>query len=269
MEPFIAVLGVVLGLCVGSFLNVCIYRLPRRQSIVKPASHCPQCSTPIRFYDNIPVLSYVILLARCRHCKVRISPLYPVVELLTAFGFFLILYVNKFALDAIFARNIIFFCVGLVIFFIDWQHYIIPDVLSIPLLVVGIGFAFVVETPGWKSALLGAVTGFVLFYLIALIYYWRNKQIGLGGGDVKYIAAIGAFTGFTGVFFTLFISSVIALLYYIFISIIRWQPANISNLPEGIKHKAVPYAPFLTVTAIVYLLYGEELVNMYLGLFYS
>jgi len=267
MEPLIATIGVVLGLCVGSFLNVCIYRLPLRQSIVKPASHCRQCSTPIRFYDNIPVLSYVFLLARCRQCKARISPVYPIVELLTSFGFLLILYVNKFALDAMLVRNIIFFCVGLVIFFIDLQHYIIPDVLSIPLLVLGIGFSFITEEPGWQSALLGAATGFVLFYLIALTYYWRNKQMGLGGGDVKYIAAIGVFTGFTGVFFTLFFSSVIALLYYVFISVIKWRPANNSDLPEGLRHKAVPYAPFLTVTTMVYLLWGEELLRMYVGLF--
>jgi len=268
MEPIIAIFGVILGLCIGSFLNVCIYRLPIRQSIINPPSHCPQCKTAIKYYDNIPVLSYLLLIGKCRQCSAKIPLQYPLVELLTALGFLLMLYVNKFALDAMLARNIIFFCVGLVIFFIDLRHYIIPDVLSIPLFVVGMAFAFITKTHGWLSASIGSATGFILFYLIAFIYYKRKQQMGLGGGDIKYIAAIGAFTGFNGIIFTLFFSSFIALLYYIFISIIKWRPAGSSDLPEPIRQQAVPYAPFLTITAMIYLLWGKELLGLYVELFY-
>jgi len=266
MDLVLIFFSVVLGLCIGSFLNVVIFRLPFHKSIAFPGSACPHCNAPISAFDNIPVLSFLFLRGKCRHCGVKISLRYPLIEVLTAIGFFLFLYRHDYMLSLVLARDIIFFCVGLAIIFIDIEHFIIPDVLSIPLLVVGIVFSFIVAEPGWVYALSGAVLGFLLFYGISSVYYLLKKEIGLGGGDIKYIAAIGAFVGVWGILFVLFFSSLIALIFFLAVSVIGYRPKVPTDVAEQINARALPFAPFLTIATFLYLLMGERFLDVYLGM---
>jgi len=259
MAVIYTIFAIILGLCIGSFLNVVIYRLPLKKSIVSPGSACPHCNVSISPIDNIPVLSYIFLRGKCRHCGAGISPRYLIVEILTAVGFYLFLYKYDFLLTLGLARDIIFYCVGIAIIFIDIEHFIIPDVLSLPLIVIGMVFSFFIDEPGWVFALSGAIFGFLLFFMISFAYLKLKKEVGLGGGDIKYIAAIGAFVGIWGLLFVLFFSSLVALLYFLVLSIIGFQPIAKKDLPEPINPKALPFAPFLTVATIAFLLVEEWL----------
>jgi len=265
MELILSIIVVVLGLCIGSFLNVVIFRLPQKRSIVFPASACPHCSVPIAPYDNIPILSYLFLCGKCRHCKAKISLRYPLVEVLTAIGFYLFFYRHGYNVSLVFIRDIVFFCVGLATIFIDIEHFIIPDVLSLPLIVVGLGFSFFVKEPGWEYAVAGAVCGFLIFYGISFVYYKLKKEVGLGGGDIKYLTAIGAFVGFWGLLFVMFISSLVALAFFMVMAVVGYRPKVPADVSEQINAKAMPYAPFLTVATFLYLFIGEWLLDMYLG----
>jgi len=266
MLPILIFFCLVLGLCVGSFLNVVIHRLPLHKSIVAPASACPHCSIPIKPYDNIPVFSYLFLRGKCRQCKAKISLRYPLVEILTAIGFYLFFYRHGYMVSVVFIRDIIFYCVGLAIIFIDIEHFIIPDVLSIPLIVIGLVSSFLIDEPGWVSALFGAVFGFLLFYGISFSYYKLKKEIGLGGGDVKYIAAIGAFVGIWGLLFVLFFSSLVALISFMVLSVVGYRPKVPKEATEQISERAMPYAPFLTIATFIYLLVGDWFLEVYLGM---
>jgi len=157
----------VLGACFGSFLNVVIHRLPLKQSIAFPASHCPECKGKIKPYDNIPVLSYFILQGKCRNCEKEIPSRYLFVEVLTAACFLTLLMTNRYVLDFVLLKNIVFFTTGIAIIYIDFKHYIIPDIISIPLIFLGIAFSFITPDPGWQHSLMGAGLGFGIFLLIS------------------------------------------------------------------------------------------------------
>ena len=156
------------GLIVGSFLNVCIYRLPRRESLVLPASHCPACGRSLRWFENVPVVSYVVLRGRCRTCGVRISPVYPLIELAAAVVA-LVWYV-QFGLSLLFLSRLVFACALLVLFMIDLRQRVLPNTITLPGILVGFAFS-TVTLPGWRDSLLGAVVGGAGLFLLAEAYY--------------------------------------------------------------------------------------------------
>jgi leader peptidase (prepilin peptidase)/N-methyltransferase len=258
-----------LGACIGSFINVLIHRLPQKQSIVLPASHCPECQTPIKKYDNIPICSYFFLRGKCRSCKTKISPRYVAVEILTAVSFLLLYILNDSTLDLYLLRDLIFFTFGIAIIFIDLQHFIIPDVLSLPLIAIGLLFSVLTSSPGWLSALVGGGAGFLLFYLIALVYFRVKNEMGMGGGDIKYIAAVGTFVGIAGLLFVLFLSAFLALLFHLFLGIIHRKIVEtpIEEVSAENQNKIVPFGPFITIAAFLFLFVGNSFVDIYFDMF--
>ncbi len=183
----------VFGLMFGSFLNVVIYRLPRRESLVYPASHCPGCGGAVKWYDNIPVFSYILLRGKCRTCKNPISPFYPLVELSIAFIAMWLFYLHGGTLD--FASNFILACILLAAAFIDMKYMIIPDRLNVPGAVIGVIFALL---SGFKAVVIGVVGAFTGIAIL-MVLFWMGKiffhREGVGMGDVKLAAVIGIFVG--------------------------------------------------------------------------
>ncbi|PIU31926.1 MAG: prepilin peptidase [Syntrophobacteraceae bacterium CG07_land_8_20_14_0_80_61_8] len=243
----------VCGCCLGSFFNVVIYRLPNAQSIVKPASHCPACQVPIAFYDNIPLLSYVLLRGRCRHCRVRISLRYPLVEALT--GVLLLMLLRRYGWGPAFLIYSVFACLLLVISFIDWDTFLIPDVLSLPGILVGFTTALFNPRLSWLESLVGIVLGGGVFYLVAWGYQRLRRQEGLGGGDIKLLAMIGAFCGWPGVVFTILLGSLVGTVVGI---AVMWKTH------QGLTAR-IPFGPFLALGAVGYIFWGEAFFNWYLG----
>lgn len=242
----------VLGLFIGSFLNVCIHRIPRCESIVWPASHCPKCLTPIRPWDNIPVLSYLFLLGKCRSCSAKISLRYPMVEILSAL-LCISLYL-RFGLSPEFLIYYVWVCILLVITFIDLDYQIIPDSLSIGGIILGLIAVFWLPL-SYKTALIGLALGSGLLIAIIYGYYFLTKRQGMGGGDVKLLGMIGVFTGWEGVLFTIFCASLIGSVVGV-----TW----VSIHKKGML-SAIPFGPFLSLGAIVYVLWGAKIINWYLG----
>lgn len=196
------------GCCVGSFVNVCIYRIPLSQSIIFPPSYCPICKRKIYFYDNIPILSYILLGGRCRFCRSKISLMYPVYEFLTGLVFCLVfLKLNNFALFLVFASV---FVLLLIISGIDLKHNIIPDVLSFSLIGLGLLFSpFNRYFSWWLLSVFGALFSAGLFFLIYLFGRWVFKKEAMGEGDIKLSAGIGSIFGISGILYTLFFASLI------------------------------------------------------------
>lgn len=245
MEEFITI---ALGLIVGSFVNVVIARLPSRSSIVKPASHCPLCKNPIHWRDNVPILSFLLLRGRCRHCRTSISPRYPVVEALTA-----VLFMAAQARlgwgPELWIRAWPFMAALVAITFIDFEHRIIPDPLSLGGLAFGLLTCSLDSRMPWISAVLGAGLGFGTFYFFSWLYHRLTGRSGLGGGDVKLLAMLGAFLGPLGVFVTILISSVFGSLIGIFWAFFTRQ--------KNVMRTAIPYGPFLVVGGLYFYLLGE------------
>jgi leader peptidase (prepilin peptidase)/N-methyltransferase len=242
----------LLGLCIGSFLNVCIYRLPLGSSIAKPPSSCPGCGTRIRWYDNFPVISWALLRGRCRHCDTLISIRYPIVELLTG-GFAVILWV-RFGLDWQTLVYFVFVSALLVITFIDLDHRIIPDTISLPGIPIGFGASFLMPEISWLDALIGILAGGGTLLAIAWGYQLLTGKDGMGGGDIKLLAMIGAFIGWKGVLFTIMASSFIGTLVGVVIMV---------KARKGMK-LAIPFGPFLAIGAVGYIFFGPQLIEWYL-----
>jgi len=240
------------GLCVGSFLNVCIYRIPNERSIVRPASACPGCGTPIRWYDNIPVVSYILLGGRCRSCKTKVSPRYPIVELLTGL-FALVIWIQ---FGPTWKSLIYFFFIAalLVTTFIDIDHQIIPNEISLPGIPIGFALSFLPGGPTWVESLIGIVVGGGSLWAVIWIYYLLTGRQGMGFGDVKLLAMIGAFTGWRGVLFTIMVSSLIGTIVGV---------AEMMRTRKGMK-LAIPFGPFLAIGAVLYLFFGPQLIQWYL-----
>jgi leader peptidase (prepilin peptidase) / N-methyltransferase len=242
----------IFGLCIGSFLNVCIHRLPLEQSIVHPPSACPHCNTRIRWYDNLPVISFLLLRGRCRGCKAPISIRYPLVELLTgmaALSVFL-----RFGLTWSALIYFIFIAALLVITFIDIDHRIIPDVISLPGIPLGFAASFVLPRLAWSDSLLGILIGGGILLAIAWGYRLITGKDGMGGGDIKLLAMIGAFLGWRGVLFTVMASSFIGTVVGLTLMI---------RAGKGMK-LAIPFGPFLALGAICYLFFGPAVISWYL-----
>jgi len=249
-EGWINAYVVVLGLLVGSFTNVVIARVPKRQSVVKPRSRCPSCGQQLRWHDNIPVLSYLWLRGRCGFCKVPISVRYPVIELMVALLF--VATKLKFGLGwALLLRDWPWVTMLVAITFIDLEHRIIPDRLSLPGLALGLATSWLDPEVGWISSFAGAAIGFALFYGLAWIYSRKTGRMGLGGGDIKFLAMIGAFVGPLGVFYTVLVSSVLGSVLGVGVALLSGE--------RQLMRTSLPYGPFLVVGALGWYLLGDFL----------
>jgi leader peptidase (prepilin peptidase)/N-methyltransferase len=242
----------IFGLIIGSFLNVVIYRLPEHQSIVSPPSHCPRCGKQIKPYDNIPLLSYIILRGKCRYCGSRISPRYPAVELITgllAAGLFI---KYGFSVDLI-GFFILSACL-IAITFIDIDHRIIPNTISYPGTIIGFAASFFVSINNPINATIGILTGAGILFATAFIYKAVTGVEGMGMGDVKLMAMIGAFLGWEAAIFTIIISAFIGSI--VGVSLVLFAGKG--------RRYAIPYGPFISASAIIYLFYGQTFIHIYL-----
>jgi len=243
-QPLISVLIILFGLIVGSFLNVVICRLPLDQSIVRPGSHCPNCEKPVKWYQNIPLLSYVFLRGKCAECGVSIHWRYPLVEFLTAVLFF---FSFRGKIDIAQFRLWFFIATGIAIAFIDLDHRIIPDELSLGGWAIGLLTAYWDFRNGFGHLIIASFVGFGFFFAFALIYEKITGRVGLGGGDIKYMGMIGAFLGLGGIWASLVISSIVG-------AIVGIAVGKIQKSDEILK-TAIPYGPFLVLGALVELFF--------------
>jgi leader peptidase (prepilin peptidase)/N-methyltransferase len=241
----------IFGTMIGSFLNVCICRLPNEESIVFPGSHCPQCQKPIRYYDNIPLLSYLLLGRRCRHCGAPISIQYPLVEGITGLSSF-VLFI-RFGPSWSYLIYFAFVAALIAITVIDLHHQIIPDVISLPGIAIGLLTSLIVPQITFLNSLFGVLVGGGSLFLVATVYHWLFKREGMGGGDVKLLAMIGAFLGWKAVILTIFLSSLIGSVTGIILILIKGK---------DFKY-AIPFGPFLSAGAVISFFYGERLIRWY------
>jgi leader peptidase (prepilin peptidase) / N-methyltransferase len=247
-------IAALFGLVIGSFLNVCIYRLPLDLSVVWPASRCTTCNRELSWFENIPVFSYAALRGRCRTCGQQISIMYPLIELLTA-GVFVATYAT-FGVSPLLAIRLLFGCAMIVLLVIDLQHQILPNEITVPGIVVGIACSLLAP-PGWRDSLIGAVAGGGALWAVAWGYERIRGHEGLGFGDVKMLAMIGAFLGWRLMLLTLVSASVLGSLTAAALLLGRradWQ----SKLPLG---------TFLAIAAIPVSLVGEPVVEWYLSFY--
>lgn len=271
------IVGIVLlfGLIVGSFLNVCIARIPLELSIVSPASQCPRCKTPIRWFDNIPLVSYAVLRGRCRTCGQPISWRYPLVELLNGLLFLWVF--SEFGMTGE-ALLVMALCSSLVVItFIDLDHQIIPDVITYPGMVIGLlvapffmtalaeplpfGLAGLLPPMGQYStsflnALIGLVLGGAPLYVIGLLWEKLRKVEAMGGGDVKFMAMVGAFLGWKGAFLTIMLGAISGSVVGVALIMLKKHQAD----------KVIPFGPFLVFGTLLALFNGYEIISWYLGL---
>src|SRR4030042_4150290 len=248
------IISIIFGALVGSFLNVCIVRLPKEESIVTPGSHCPQCNNPINFYDNIPLISYLLLGGKCRYCNKPISIQYPLIEGITALSSFLLFV--KFGATLSYLFYFSFVSALIVITVIDLYHQIIPDVISIPGIGVGLLGSLIIRYITFPNSLIGILVGGGSLFLVATLYQWFFKREGMGGGDVKLLAMIGGFLGWKSVILTILLSSFIGSIVGIAIMLLKGK---------DFKY-AIPFGPFLSLVAVISLFYGETLITWYFGL---
>lgn len=250
--------AVAFGAIVGSFLNVVILRLPEEGgSIVFPASHCPKCGSMLRWYDNIPLVSYLMLHGKCRSCQQPISLQYPAVE--GAMALLSALLVWRFDPSFEYFLYFLFVAALLVIIFIDFHHQIIPDVISLPGIVIGFIGSFLNSQVSWQESALGILFGGGVLYAVAWSYYLVKKQDGMGGGDIKFLAMIGAFLGWQSLPFVILFSSITGSVVGI---------AAMAKQNKGGQTR-IPFGPFLAVAAGLYLYLQDQIMALwqaYLGL---
>ena len=238
----------VVGLAIGSFLNLCIDRVPANRSLIRPSSHCEVCGHKLAPWDLIPLLSYLLLRGKCRYCRAAIPARLPLVEVGTALLFLLLW--HHYGLSAQLAPALAFACFFIVISVIDLEHRLIPNRVVYPAIAVAFLAALLTPNPGILDALLGGVTGLGVLLLLVLII-----PRGMGMGDVKFSALIGLIVGFPSVFVALFISFVLGGVIAVVLLVV------------GLKKRGefVPFAPFLATGGIAAMLYGEQILRLYLG----
>jgi leader peptidase (prepilin peptidase)/N-methyltransferase len=249
-QPVVMAFVFVLGAVVGSFLNVVVYRLPREISILRtPPSSCPNCSTPIRWLDNIPLLSWLALRGRCRECRASISLRYPLVELTS--GLLAVAAVMRWGLGVTAVEVAIFAWASLALGLIDFDYQILPDVLTYPLIIFGLVFSWFGAYTWWLDSLLGAIVGALLPILVIVLYkLWRGVE-GMGWGDVKYLAAIGSVVGLGGVVGVLVVASVLGALVGL----------GLIAAGRGSSKTALPFGSFLAVAVILWLYAPSKLLS--------
>ncbi len=245
----------ILGLLWGSFANVVIYRLPEKLSVVAPRSRCPKCLTPIAWYDNVPVLSWLFLGGRCRKCRASISIRYPLVELLTGIVFAAIFW--KYGYQWVTLEYLIFCWSLIVVSMIDLDHMILPDVFTLSGIVIGLVGAALNPERSLYSALAGMLIGGGFLWLIAYIYLLLRKEEGMGGGDIKLLAWMGAILGWTSIPFIVLASSILGSLVGLVLAV---------RSKAGLK-SVIPFGPYLALAALLFLLGGEQIGRWYIGLF--
>ncbi len=252
MIPYLVEVFVfIFGLCIGSFLNVCIYRLPSSQSITRPRSHCPNCGELIRFYDNIPVLSFLVLRGQCRYCRKTISFRYPVVEILS--GLFALVTFLKYGVTLEAIIYYVFITALLVITFIDIDHQIIPDIITLPGIPLFFIAGFALPRLTYIDSIIGIFAGGGSLFLVAWVYQLLTKKEGMGGGDIKLLAMIGALIGWQGVLFTIFVASAVGTVSGILVMLKARKSMKL----------AIPFGPFLAIGGIAYIFIGPQLINWY------
>ena len=239
------------GALIGSFLNVCIYRLPRQESIAWPGSHCPKCSHPLAWYDNIPILSYFMLAGRCRHCTEPIPFRYPLVEVLNAAGYVALLWF--FGASWITVAYGLFYSALLVVAGTDLSHKIIPNAVTFPGIIAGFVCASTVLPLGFLNSLLGALVGGGILWLLAWASPYLFGKEGMGGGDIKLLAMIGAFLGWKPALMTIMIGSLLGSL--VGVALIAAQAIK--------REDYIPFGPFLVGGALVALFFGRSLLDWY------
>ncbi len=259
-EPFASILVLAVGLVLGSFLNVCIYRLPRGESVVYPGSRCPKCGAPVRAWQNLPVISWLVLRARCATCRAPISWRYPAVEALT--GLAGVALWRGLTPSSEFAIAAIFTLLMIVLFFTDYDHQLLPDLVTLPGFGVGLALAWYnpfLGDPGWPrivASLSGAALGSGILWGIGALYSRVRGVEAMGFGDVKMMALVGAFTGPAGVAVTLFAASIVGAVTGL--ALIPLKGKTLQN--------ALPFGCFLAPAALAALLWGRRAVVAYLGL---
>lgn len=245
----------ILGLLFGSFANVVIYRLPAGQSIVRPRSHCQQCKNMVAWYDNIPLISYLLLRGRCRHCKVKFSWRYPLVEFLTGAlfaGLYFQLGFSWFLLEVI-----IFSLCLVIVSFIDFDHMILPDVFTLSGIVIGLVGALVNPERAFLDAFAGVMIGGGFLWAVSAIYFQLRKQEGMGGGDIKLLAWIGAVLGWQSIPFVILCASFLGTIVGVIVM----------SRTKGGMQTAIPFGPYLALGALIFLFGGHDLAQAYIQLF--
>ena len=252
MDAVIAASLFGLGLLVGSFLNVCIYRLPRGESLAWPASHCTTCDRPLSWYENIPLLSWAVLRGRCRTCRSRISIRYPIVELITG-----VLFAGAyfaFGLTPLLPVRLLFACAMIVLFAIDLEHQILPNEITLPGIAIGFLCALFLP-PGWKSSLIGLLAGGLFPFLVAEAYLRIRKREGMGMGDFKMLAMVGAFLGWPLVWVTLILACVLG--------IVIGGGALLASR-RGMATR-IAFGTFIAIAALVCAYFGGPATRLYDG----
>jgi leader peptidase (prepilin peptidase)/N-methyltransferase len=247
-ETLVIVAAGLLGAMIGSFLNVCILRWPKEQSVVRPRSRCPGCGQPIAWYDNVPVLSWLLLRGRCRHCRTGISIQYPLVELGNAAIWAFM--VARFGLQPQAAAGAVFFSILLGIALADARTYIIPDEFTLGGLVIGLLFSLAGGYHGLVTALIGAATGFALLWTVGAVGTRLFKEEAMGGGDIKMMAMVGAFVGWQGVLLTVFLGALLGTLVFVPVSLLG-------------RKRQVPFGVFLSLGAAATWLVGSAVIAWY------
>jgi len=248
--PMDIAFAALLGAIIGSFLNVCIVRwgAEPKQSVVRPPSRCPRCERPIAWYDNIPIVSWLILRGRCRGCALPISPIYPLVELATAVIWAVMAWRSGLSIEAL--RGAVFGTILLGITLTDARAYIIPDEFSLGGLVIGLAFSLALGLNGFLDAALGAAVGFGVLWLVGAGGSWLFKQEAMGGGDIKMMAMVGAFLGWPGVLLTIFLGA--------FVGSVIFVPLSLAG-----NKKLVPFGIFLSLGAATAYVAGPALIAWY------
>ena len=240
----------IFGAIIGSFLNVCIYRLPARMSLMTPPSTCPCCNTRIAWYYNLPVVGYLVLRGRCAQCRQPISFRYPAVEILT--GLLFAWAMCRFGIHLMTPVFCVFIAALVTITFIDLDCQIIPDVISLPGIILGFAGSFVVPWVSWQDSVMGILFGYGVISIIAWSYEQITGREGMGMGDAKLLAMVGALLGLKAVFMSLFFGSILC---------------SVIGLPLALRKGgqfALPFGPFLALGALIALFFGQQIMNWYL-----
>ena len=247
-ETLVIIVAGLLGAVIGSFLNVCILRWPREESVIRPRSHCPGCGRQIAAWDNIPILSWLLLRGRCRHCQARISIQYPLIELCVALIWAAMAW--HYGLEVKALSGAVFFTILLGIALTDAREYIIPDEFSLGGLVIGLLFSLAGGFSGIVTALVGAVVGFALLWIVGAAGTRMFKEDAMGGGDIKMMAMVGAFVGWQGVLLTVFLGALLGTLVFVPLSLVG-------------KKRLVPFGVFLSLGAAATWLAGAAVIAWY------
>ena len=247
-------LSIILGGIWGSFANVCIHRLPKEQSVVKGRSYCPSCEKEIKWFDNIPIISFIFLRGKCKNCKEKIKPTYFIVEILSIFNFFVIYYFFGLTITTLLLMILSIFFI--IIFFIDLKHYIIPNALTFPLMFIGFIKSFDPNLntnifPNYTNSLFGGIFGYLIIWSIIYFYKkFRNKE-GMGLGDAKLMAVIGFWFGWISIPFVIFISSIVALAVVI--------PSLINKSRQ--MSSEIPFGPYIIIACVLYVTLSSQIKN--------